>query len=62
MGEADEASDDVAELAEGLRQSVSAFVRAVGNRTGTVKSAQSETLDLLENLGSMNVAALADRR
>ncbi|MDZ7283257.1 MarR family transcriptional regulator [Sphingomonas sanguinis] len=62
MSEAGEAPDDVAELAEDLRQSVSAFVRAVRQRTGTPKSAQSETLDLLESLGSMNVAALADRR
>ena len=62
MSEVGEAPDDVAELAEDLRQSVSAFVRAVRQRTGTPKSAQSETLDLLESLGSMNVAALADRR
>ncbi|WP_267432951.1 MarR family transcriptional regulator [Sphingomonas sp. GM_Shp_1] len=62
MGDAGEASDDAAELAEDLRQSISAFVRVVRQRTGTVKSAQSETLDLLDSLGSMNVAALADRR
>lgn len=38
------------------------FVRVVRRGTGTVKSAQSETLDLLDSLGAMNVAALADRR
>lgn len=62
MSECGRASDDAAGLAEDLRQSVSTFVRAVRQRTGTVKSAQSETLDLLDSLGSMNVAALADKR
>ncbi|WP_203309696.1 MarR family winged helix-turn-helix transcriptional regulator [Sphingomonas beigongshangi] len=62
MSDMGEAADNAAELAEALRQSVSAFVRTVRQRTCTVKSAQSETLDLLERLGSMNVAALADRR
>jgi hypothetical protein len=62
MSESGESSDDATRLAEALRQSVSAFVRAVRQRTGTEKSAQSETLDLLESFGPMNVAALAGRR
>lgn len=62
MSEAGEASDNAAELAEDLRRSVSTFVRVVRQRTGTPRSAQSETLDLLESHGSKNVATLADRR
>ncbi len=54
---------DAAELlARDLRRSVGAFVRAIRQDTGTVKSAQSETLDLLHRLGAMNVAILAERR
>ncbi len=57
------AGDDAIEvLAEELRQSVSTFVRAVRHSTGTQRSAQSETLDLLDRGGAMNVAALASRR
>ncbi|MBB3356969.1 MULTISPECIES: MarR family winged helix-turn-helix transcriptional regulator [unclassified Novosphingobium] len=53
---------DEARLAQDLRRSVSAFVRVVRLETGTVRSAQSETLDLLQRLGAMNVAALAEKR
>jgi DNA-binding MarR family transcriptional regulator len=62
MNEAGTAPDDAAMLAEALRRSVSSFVRAVRHGAGTVKSAQSETLELLESLGPMNVATLAERR
>ena len=37
-------------------------MRAVRQNTGTERSAQSETLDLLHRLGPMNVAALAAKR
>jgi DNA-binding MarR family transcriptional regulator len=53
---------EAASLAADLRRSVSGFVRAIRQDTGTIRSAQSETLDLLEKLGPMNVATLADRR
>jgi DNA-binding MarR family transcriptional regulator len=53
---------EAASLAADLRRSVSGFVRAIRQDTGTIRSAQSETLDLLEKLGPMNVAALAERR
>lgn len=49
-------------LARDLRRSVSGFVRAIRQDTGTVRSAQSETLDLLRRLGPMNVASLAEKR
>lgn len=49
-------------LARDLRRSVSGFVRAIRQDTGTVRSAQSETLDLLDRLGPMNVASLAEKR
>lgn len=62
MGEASGAGDDAARLADELRKSISRLVRAVRQNTGTVKSAQSETLDLLDYLGPMNVAALAEQR
>lgn len=53
---------EVAPLAADLQRSVGGFVRAVRQETGTTRSAQSETLDLLGRLGPMNVAALAERR
>jgi DNA-binding MarR family transcriptional regulator len=49
-------------LADDLRRSISGFVRAIRQDTGTTKSAQSETLDVLDRLGPMNVAALAETR
>lgn len=49
-------------LASQLRQSVSGFVRAVRHQTGTARTAQSDTLDLLDRLGRANVAALAKQR
>ncbi|PJI55345.1 MarR family transcriptional regulator [Methylobacterium radiotolerans] len=49
-------------LADDLRRSISGFVRAIRQDTGTTKSAQSETLDVLDRLGPMNVATLAETR
>lgn len=49
-------------LARDLRRSVSGFVRAIRQDTGTARSAQSETLDLLRRLGPMNVSSLAEKR
>lgn len=57
-----EDEEAIAELARDLRRSVSTFVRAVRHNTGTQRSAQSETLDLLQRAGPMSVAALASRR
>lgn len=51
-----------ATMARALRRSIGDFVRAIRQDTGTERSAQSETLDLLHRIGPMNVAALADRR
>lgn len=51
-----------ATMARDLRRSIGDFVRAIRQDTGTERSAQSETLDLLHRIGPMNVAALADRR
>lgn len=62
MGDAIRMQQDEARLAHDLRRSIGAFVRAVRQDTGTVRSAQSETLDLLQRLGPMNVAALAEKR
>jgi DNA-binding MarR family transcriptional regulator len=53
---------DAAALARDLRRSVSDFVRAVRQNTGTERSAQSETLDILDRSGPMNVAGLAEKR
>ena len=49
-------------LAHDLRRSISDFVRAIRRDTGTERSAQSETLDILHLSGTMNVAALAEKR
>ena len=49
-------------LARDLRQSIGGFVRAIRQDTGTTRSAQSETLDLLCRLGSMSVATMAGKR
>lgn len=62
MDEAVAAAEMTEPLARDLRRSVSAFVRAIRHDTDTGKSAQSETLDLLHHLGSMNVASLAEKR
>jgi DNA-binding MarR family transcriptional regulator len=60
MSEAE--GEDAARLARDLRRSVGTFVRAVRHDSGTQRSAQSETLDLLHRDGPMNVAFLASRR
>ena len=62
MDETVMAANEAQSLARDLRRSISGFVRAVRHDTGTVKSAQSETLDLLHRLGPMNVASLAAKR
>lgn len=62
MSEAAAKTPNPSELARDLRRSISTFVRSIRQGTGTVKTARSETLDLLDRLGSMNVAALAERR
>ncbi|SFO33258.1 MarR family transcriptional regulator [Sphingomonas sp. OK281] len=49
-------------LARDLRRSIGSFVRAIRQDAGTTRSAQSEALDLLDRLGSMNVATLAEKR
>lgn len=56
------AKDDVDRLAEDLRRSVGDFVRAIRQGAGTTRSAQAETLDMLDRLGAMNVATLAEMR
>jgi DNA-binding MarR family transcriptional regulator len=60
VGIADTDSADA--LARDLRRSITAFVRAVRKDTGTVRTAQSEALDLLDRMGTMTVAALAQKR
>lgn len=56
-------AEDIASLlARDLRRSIGTFVRAIRQDTGTVRSAQSETLDLLHRLGPINVATLAEKR
>ncbi len=53
---------DVVELSEDLRRAIGAFVRAVYNDPAARKSAQTETLGLLDREGPMNVASLAEAR
>ena len=53
---------DAAALAEDLRRAVGRFVRAVRADADTPRSAQSETLALLEREGAMNIASLAQLR
>ncbi len=55
-------TDSADALARDLRRSISAFVRAVRKDTGTLRTAQSEALDLLDRMGPMTVAALAQKR
>lgn len=49
-------------LAEGLRDTLSRFVRGVRNQTDTPTTSQSETLVLLEKRGPLSVAELASCR
>lgn len=60
-GRRDPPSDAMA-LAEDLRRAVGTFVRVIREEAATERSAQSETLGLLDREGAMNVAALAQRR
>ena len=53
---------EAAALGENLRRAVGRFVRAVRADADTPRSAQSETLALLEREGSMNIASLAQLR
>lgn len=50
------------DVAEELRQAVSVFVRTIRNETGTPRTAKSDTLELLERDGALNVARLAQLR
>lgn len=54
--------DGADRLANDLRRSIADFVRAVRQNTRTIRSAQSETLDILDRHGPMSVAALAEKR
>ncbi|RYC29693.1 MarR family transcriptional regulator [Lichenibacterium minor] len=54
--------NEIDSLADDLRRSVGDFVRAIRQGSGTTRSAQSETLDVLDRLGAMNVATLAEMR
>jgi DNA-binding MarR family transcriptional regulator len=58
----DDRPADAAALAEELRRAVGTLVRAIRATTDTERSAQSDTLALLDREGAMNVAALAQRR
>ena len=53
---------EVFNLAEGLRRVIGSIVRLVRAEGETPRSAQSETLGLLDRIGPMSVAALADQR
>lgn len=53
---------DVDALAEELRDAVSTFVRTVRAETATVRTAKSDTLEMLEANGAANVAMLAQKR
>jgi len=49
-------------LAEELREIVSAFIRNVRISTGTIRTSQYETLDLLDTHHSLSIAELASLR
>ena len=53
---------DAGVLAEELRRAVGAFVRVVRREADDARTAQAETLGLLDRDGAMNVAALAQVR
>jgi DNA-binding MarR family transcriptional regulator len=53
---------EAADLAEDLRHAVHMFVRAVRDETGTPRTVRSDTLELLEREGALNVARLAELR
>lgn len=53
---------DASILAEELRRAVGAFVRTIREDTDDGRTAQAETLGLLDRHGAMNVAALAQAR
>ncbi|EJL22749.1 MarR family winged helix-turn-helix transcriptional regulator [Novosphingobium sp. AP12] len=54
--------DEASRLGEDLRQAVSAFVRTIRRDADTPRSAQAETLALLDREESLNIAALAKHR
>ncbi len=63
MQEREQTADPhAAELGERLRRAVGAFVRAVRQDADSGRSAQAETLGLLDRDGPQNVAALAQAR
>jgi DNA-binding MarR family transcriptional regulator len=51
-----------APLAEDLRRAIGSFVRVVRKGADSAKSAQEETLTLLDQHGAMNIATLAQLR
>ena len=53
---------EAALLAESVRGTVSRFVRAVRERSGTQSNAQNETLAFLERVGPVSIATLASSR
>lgn len=53
---------DTMALAEELRLAVGTFVRAIRNDAATPRTAQSDTLDLLDRSGTMNIATMAQGR
>lgn len=54
--------DDASSLGEDLRQAVGAFVRTIRRDADTPRSAQAETLALLDREEALNIAALAKHR
>lgn len=58
----DDPPSDALALAGELRRAIGTFVRVIREETATERSAQSETLCLLDREGAMNVAALAQQR
>lgn len=53
---------DALALAEDLRVTLGSFVRGVKTQANTPTTSQSETLSLLDRVGPLSVAELADRR
>ena len=52
----------ILDIAENLRQAIGGFVRAIQKDAGTPRTAQPETLAILDRDGAMSVAALAQLR
>ena len=54
--------DDLVVLAERLRRAIGDFVRVVRAQSDTPTTARTETLDLLDRVGALTTAELAQRR